>query len=176
MPPVLSDTFGTRRVGLIFPKIFAVLNLSNLFANYATGWLRDRALGAGCGALAARVESDAAFEAAFGAPRDALPALVAAKTVTIPQLMRLVPDGTPDPSPFMHNEMLCARDARARSSRTKPLRPSLLAGTRSRARPRSRSACTWARSRSGRTGRRRRRARSGPAPTSARARGVRYET
>ena len=115
MPPVLSDTFGTRRVGLIFPKIFAVLNLSNLFANYATGWLRDRALGAGCGALAARVESDAAFEAAFGAPRDALPALVAAKTVTIPQLMRLVPDGTPDPSPFMHNEMLCARARRARA-------------------------------------------------------------
>ena len=29
--------------------------------------------------------------------------------------MRLVPDGTPDPSPFMHNEMLCARARRARA-------------------------------------------------------------
>ena len=70
-----------------------MLNLSNLFANYGTGWLRDRALARGCGELAGAVESDAAFEAAFGAARAELPALVAAKTVTIPQLMRPGPRG-----------------------------------------------------------------------------------
>ena len=55
--------------------------------------------------LATIVDPDA-FRRTFGAGLDDLPALIANKTVTIPQLMALAPPGTPDPSPVLYNDCL----------------------------------------------------------------------
>lgn len=46
------------------------------------------------------------FESSFGASHEMLPQLVAAKTVTINRLMELVPEGTPDPTPFVYDKSL----------------------------------------------------------------------
>ena len=105
LAPAVATVFGTDRVGRVFPKIFAVLNLSNLFAAYTVGHQRDAAVRGAAADLAARADP-AAFEAAFGAPLDALPALLEAKTATIPALMALAPPGTPDPSPLVYADTL----------------------------------------------------------------------
>ena len=54
--------------------------------------------------LAAGVD-EASFEAAFSAPKEDLAALIASKTVTLPLLLKLSPEGTPDPSPFLYNDV-----------------------------------------------------------------------
>ena len=47
---------------------------------------------------------EAAFAAAFGGSREQLPALVKANAVTLPLLLRISPEGTPDPTPLLYNE------------------------------------------------------------------------
>jgi hypothetical protein len=48
------------------------------------------------------------FERSFGAPVTDLASLIATKTVTIPQLMEIVPSGVVDPSPTLYNTTLYA--------------------------------------------------------------------
>jgi hypothetical protein len=86
LAPAVATVFGTDRVGTVFPKIFAVLNLSNLFAAALVGRQRDAAVHAAATDLAATADP-AAFEVAFGAPLESLPSLLDAKTATIPALI-----------------------------------------------------------------------------------------
>ena len=44
------------------------------------------------------------FQSAFGAPVSELAALKATKVVSIPRLLELVPEGTPDPTPMLYND------------------------------------------------------------------------
>lgn len=46
------------------------------------------------------------FHDTFGAGHETLPQLVEAKTVTINRLLELVPDGTPDPTPFVYDRTM----------------------------------------------------------------------
>ena len=48
------------------------------------------------------------FVKEFGAPVSELSNLIAAKSVTISQLMDLVPTGTIDPTPFLYNTAMYA--------------------------------------------------------------------
>ena len=64
--------------------------------------LRNRAERDAIGDLVAGCDADA-FENAFGAPLDAAPRLVDAKTVTIARLMEIAPPGTTDPTPFLYD-------------------------------------------------------------------------
>ena len=109
LAPAVASAFGTRHVGAVFPKIFAVLNLSNLASASAVAALRGNAVQRAAADLAAHVD-DAAFLDAFGAPKADLPALLAAKTATIPQLVALLPPGSgvPDPSPLIYHDALHA--------------------------------------------------------------------
>ena len=50
----------------------------------------------------------AAFAAAFGGTRDQLPALVQSNACTLPLLLRISPEGTPDPTPLLYNEAFTA--------------------------------------------------------------------
>ena len=50
--------------------------------------------------------SPESFLAKFGADPSQLESLVAAKTVTIPRLLEIAPQGTLDPSPFIYNSTL----------------------------------------------------------------------
>ena len=40
-----------------------------------------------------------------GAPQSELASLISSKTVTLPLLLQLLPEGTPDPSPFLYNDV-----------------------------------------------------------------------
>ena len=106
LPPAVTEMFGTQRVGVVFPKIFAMLNVASIVANISFARQRDAAVQSACEGLAAQVTDDAKFEAAFGVGREMLPALIANKTATIPQLMAIAPEGTVDPSPFLYNDAL----------------------------------------------------------------------
>ena len=44
------------------------------------------------------------FERAFGAPISELSALKSTNVVSIPRLLELVPEGTPDPTPMLYND------------------------------------------------------------------------
>ena len=65
---------------------------------------RDSAYSRYATQLAADVDSDA-FVSAFGAPKSELASLISSKTVTLPLLLKLSPEGTPDPSPFLYNDV-----------------------------------------------------------------------
>ena len=65
---------------------------------------RDAAYARHASSLADGVD-DAAFAAAFGAPKAELAALLSSKTVTLPLLLSLSPPGTPDPSPLLYNDV-----------------------------------------------------------------------
>ena len=65
---------------------------------------RDSAYARHAAQLAENVD-DGAFAAAFGAPKSELTALLSSKTVTVPLLLTLSPEGTPDPSPFLYNDI-----------------------------------------------------------------------
>ena len=47
-----------------------------------------------------------AFQATFGASHEQIRSLVESKTVTIPLLLKICPEGTTDPSPWLYNDVL----------------------------------------------------------------------
>ena len=47
---------------------------------------------------------EAAFTAAFGAPKSEAASLIAAKSVTLPLLLPIAPPGTVDPSPLLYDD------------------------------------------------------------------------
>ena len=65
-------------------------------------YFRSTAMDEQLAKLAAQVDPTK-FEAAFGAPVDELVTLTAAKAVTIPKLLELLPPGTPDPSYLLYD-------------------------------------------------------------------------
>ena len=46
---------------------------------------------------------EAAFAAAFGGSIEQLPSLVKSNACTLPLLLRISPEGTPDPTPLLYN-------------------------------------------------------------------------
>jgi len=105
LAPAVARTFGSRRVGSVFPRIFAVLNLSNLASSTVIGRQREAAMEAAATDLAGFVD-DAVFLEHFGTAKTDLARLVAVKTCTIPSLLAIAPAGTPDPSPLIHHDTL----------------------------------------------------------------------
>ena len=69
--------------------------------------LRKRAHDSAITDLSERVD-ERAFEAAFGAGKESLSALVDSSTVSIGKLMELAPPGTPDPTPLLYADTMHA--------------------------------------------------------------------
>jgi len=67
--------------------------------------LRERASHRACTEVATSIDP-AVFQAKFGAPVADLELLMAAKSVTLPRLVALMPPGMQDPTPFLYNESL----------------------------------------------------------------------
>ena len=65
---------------------------------------RDGAYARHAADLAQNID-EASFVTAFGAPKSELASLVANKTATLPLLLKLSPEGTADPSPFLYNDV-----------------------------------------------------------------------
>ena len=80
------------------------LPLANVVGASLVTQVRDYSYARHALALTELVPDDA-FREAFGAAKaDAAEALIASKTVTLPLLLRLLPPGTPDPSPLLYDD------------------------------------------------------------------------
>ena len=87
-----------------------MLNIASTLGGTSLSLWRGYANERACTELTAVVaeQNPGAFEATFGAPTSALPELLAAKTVTISQLMTCTPAGVTDPSCYLYHEALFA--------------------------------------------------------------------
>ncbi len=107
IPAYLADIFGTKFVGGIHGRLLTAWSTAGVLGPLAITGLRNMSLNNALHDLASKVDP-AAFAAKFGAGIDQLDQLIAAKTVTIAQLMEIAPTGTVDPTPSLYNTTMYA--------------------------------------------------------------------
>jgi MFS family permease len=112
LPPYISDLFGGKHVGAIHGRMLTAWSAAAVAGPNILTHMRGNSHTSAIEDLASKVEPTV-FEQTFGAPLTDLSALIAAKTVTIPQLMQVVPAGVPDPSPTLYNTTLYSMAALA---------------------------------------------------------------
>jgi MFS family permease len=105
IPAYLADLFGTKFVGGIHGRLLTAWSTAGVLGPLAITQLREMSRRSALRDLAAQVEPTR-FAEKFGAAVDQLDSLIAAKTVTIPKLMEIVPPGTPDPTSGLYNSTL----------------------------------------------------------------------
>jgi MFS family permease len=102
IPAYLADVFGTRFVGAIHGRLLTAWSVAGILGPEAMTWLREGAVRRAIANLTEQVDP-ARFAEAFGAGLNQLDMLVAERTVTISNLMELMPPDTPDPSTGLYN-------------------------------------------------------------------------
>mmetsp|Transcript_64556 Transcript_64556/g.127541 ORF Transcript_64556/g.127541 Transcript_64556/m.127541 type:complete len:149 (-) Transcript_64556:394-840(-) len=107
LQPAVAELFGEKEAARIYWSIWIALPLASVAGNGVLAAMREANYKSAALALVDTCD-ETAFEAAFGAPLSAAGALIESKTVTISQLMRLVPEGTVDPSPHLYDYVLQA--------------------------------------------------------------------
>ena len=107
IPAYLADIFGTRYVGGIHGRLLTAWSTAGILGPYSITYLRERSLQRAIVELAEKI-ADGDFVTAFGAGKDQLEALVAAKTVTIQSLLDVAPPGTINPSAMLYNSTMFA--------------------------------------------------------------------
>jgi len=105
IPAYLADLFGTKYVGGIHGRLMTAWSTAGILGPLVLTSLRERARLKAIEELASRV-APSAFEQAFGAPVDQLPALVAQNTVSLASLMELAPPGTVNPTSTLYNSTM----------------------------------------------------------------------
>ena len=105
IPAYLADIFGTRNVAGIHGRLLTAWSVAGLLGPLAITTLRQRAEVNAIRDLAALVDSDA-FRQHFGTGVDQLELLIREKTVTIAQLMELVPADVPHPGAGLYNSTI----------------------------------------------------------------------
>ena len=104
LAPAAAEIFGGTHSGEIYRRLWLTVPLANFIGTTIMSKARDGAYARHATELAADID-DGAFSAAFGAPKAELASLLANKTVTLPLLLKLSPEGTVDPSPFLYNDV-----------------------------------------------------------------------
>ena len=104
LAPAAAEIFGGRYSGEIYRRLWLTVPLANFVGTTIMSKARDAAYTRHATSLAADVDADA-FLATFGAPHAELPSLLANKTVTLPLLLNISPEGTVDPSPFLYDDV-----------------------------------------------------------------------
>jgi len=102
IPAYLADLFGTRHVGGIHGRLLTAWSTAGVLGPLAITTLRERSLNRVLGELTGLVDPEL-FEKTFGAGPEALSLLIQERTVTLGQLMEIVPPGTADPSTTLYN-------------------------------------------------------------------------
>jgi hypothetical protein len=102
IPAYLADIFGTRFVGGIHGRLLTAWSAAGFLGPEATTWLREAASSNAIRDLAALVNPEV-FLATYGAGIEQLELLTSQRTVTIANLMEIVPQGTPDPTSSLYN-------------------------------------------------------------------------
>ena len=104
LAPAAAEIFGGRYSGEIYRRLWLTVPLANFLGTTVMSKARDAAYTRHAVSLAADVDADS-FLATFGAPHSELASLIANKTVTLPLLLKISPEGTVDPSPFLYNDV-----------------------------------------------------------------------
>jgi len=110
IPAYLADIFGMRFVGAIHGRLLTAWSTAGVLGPLAITKLRQASVDDSIRSLAAKVD-DSLFLQTFGAGKDQIESLMAAKTVTVSKLMSIVPDGTIDPTPGLYNSTMYAMAA-----------------------------------------------------------------
>jgi MFS family permease len=110
IPAYLADIFGTLHVGGIHGRLLTAWATAGVLGPFAITYLRNMSLDNAINDLVAKIDP-AVFQAKFGSAVSQLNELVAAKTVTVSNLMELVPAGTIDPTPSLYNSTMYAMAA-----------------------------------------------------------------
>jgi MFS family permease len=105
IPAYLADMFGTRYVGGIHGRLLTAWSTAGVLGPVIITSLRGSSINNAINDLAAKVDPQA-FLDKFGASIDSLDELVTAKTVTIQNLLEILPPGTPDPTSQVYNKTM----------------------------------------------------------------------
>ncbi|HEC73595.1 MAG TPA: MFS transporter [Methylophaga aminisulfidivorans] len=107
IPAYLADIFGTMHVGGIHGRLLTAWSTAGILGPFAITQLRESSLNRVLHDLAQTVDP-ALFMQKFGDSVANLDQLIAAKTVSISQLMEIAPPGTMDPTPSLYNTTMYA--------------------------------------------------------------------
>ena len=110
IPAYLADIFGMRFVGAIHGRLLTAWSTAGVLGPLAITKLRQASVDDSIRDLATKVD-DRLFLQTFGAGKDQIESLMAAKTVTVSKLMSIVPDGTIDPTSGLYNSTMYAMAA-----------------------------------------------------------------
>ena len=105
IPAYLADMFGTRYVGGIHGRLLTAWSTAGVLGPVIITSLRSSSINNAINDLAYKVEPQLFFDK-FGASIDSLDELVKAKTVTIQNLLEILPPGTPDPTSQVYNKTM----------------------------------------------------------------------
>lgn len=102
IPAYLADIFGTKFVGGIHGRLLTAWSAAGVAGPFLITFLRERSVNSKIHALAEKIDP-AVFLQTFGAGKEALAQLIAAKSISVARLMEIAPEGTVDPTPGLYN-------------------------------------------------------------------------
>ena len=105
IPAYLADMFGTRYVGGIHGRLLTAWSTAGVLGPVIITSLRSSSINNAINDLASKADPQVFFDK-FGASIDSLDELVKAKTVTIQNLLEILPPGTPDPTSQVYNKTM----------------------------------------------------------------------
>ena len=107
IPAYLADIFGTRYVGGIHGRLLTAWSTAGVLGPLAITQLRQHSVDESIKELVANVSPEKFLEF-YGDSIENIEQLVQQKTVTIANLMQIVPEGTVDPSANLYNTTMYA--------------------------------------------------------------------
>jgi hypothetical protein len=105
LPAYEADLFGSKYVGPIHGKFLLAASASSLSGPPLLLYLRMKSELAAINDLISKITPEK-FKEFFGADMSHANELIEAKTVTINSLMKLVPEGTQNPTPFLYDSTM----------------------------------------------------------------------
>ena len=105
IPAYLADIFGTKYVGGIHGRLLTAWSTAGILGPLAITSLRSNSVNNALLDLASKVDAGK-FRDTFGDSLDNINQLIITKTVTLPKLMNIMPEGTPDPTSTVYNSTM----------------------------------------------------------------------
>ena len=105
IPAYLADIFGTKYVGGIHGRLLTAWSTAGILGPLAITSLRSNSVNNALLDLAGKVDA-VKFKETFGDSLDNINQLITTNTVTLPKLMNIMPEGTPDPTSTVYNSTM----------------------------------------------------------------------
>ena len=105
IPAYLADIFGTKYVGGIHGRLLTAWSTAGVIGPLAITTLRSNSIESAIIDLSQKVDPQR-FKDLFGDGIENISQLILTKTVTIPKLMSIAPEGTADPTSTLYNSTM----------------------------------------------------------------------